>query len=113
MNSSKTTSFLLSYTFHFVTILFVYQGTIHSADRSVFYSLNVFTPISTKIYNDTLSDKKAPVNFYKTDSIFSFRSQKGYFPSLIHNIGEQAAAPFHFTPKQRNYTGVAAGITTA
>lgn len=51
-------------------------------------------------------------NFYHTDSIFSFRSQKGYFPSLIHNIGVQAAAPFHFKTRQWLYAGAAAGITT-
>ena len=94
-------------------ILFVFEGTIYSADRSVDYSINVLTPIFPKTYDDTLSNQKTPVNFYKTDSIFSFRSKKGYFPSLIHNIGEQAAAPFHFTTKQWIYTGVAAGITTA
>jgi PAP2 superfamily len=59
------------------------------------------------------SHQKASTGFYQTDSIFSFHSPKGYFPSLIHNIGEQAAAPFHFTTKQWLYTGTAAGITTA
>jgi membrane-associated phospholipid phosphatase len=38
----------------------------------------------------------AQVDFMRTDSLFSFRSPKGYFPSLFHNIGDQAAAPFHF-----------------
>ena len=81
-----------------------------------------------KTANDSLSKKtelsviSVPVNqepirrstnFYKTDSIFSFRSQKGYFPSLIHNVGAQAVAPFHFTARKWIYTGAAAGITTA
>lgn len=57
--------------------------------------------------------RKSSDSFYRTDSIFSFRSKKGYFPSLIHNIGEQAAAPFHFTAREWIYTGAAAGITTA
>jgi membrane-associated phospholipid phosphatase len=57
--------------------------------------------------------QKSSNNFYRTDSIFSFRSPKGFFPSLIHNFGEQAVAPFHFRGKQLIYTGVAAGITTA
>jgi membrane-associated phospholipid phosphatase len=51
------------------------------------------------------------INLYPTDSIFSFRSKKGYFPSLIHNFGEQATAPFHFQAKQWLITGTAAGIT--
>ena len=50
-------------------------------------------------------------NFYKTDSIFSFRSSKGYFPSLIHNFEEQAKAPLHFKTKQWLMTGAVVGIT--
>jgi hypothetical protein len=57
--------------------------------------------------------QKSSAGFFKTDSIFSFRSKKGYFPSLIHNTGVQAAAPFHFTAREWIYTGAAAGITTA
>ena len=113
MNSSKTISILFSYTFHFVMILFVFEGPIFSADRSVDYSINLLTPIFPTTYDDTISDQKTTRIFYKTDSIFSFSSKKGYFPSLIHNTGEQASAPFHFKSKQWIYMGVAAGITTA
>jgi membrane-associated phospholipid phosphatase len=56
-------------------------------------------------------DSVKNINFYRTDSIFSFRSPKGYFPSLIHNFGEQAVAPVHFKTKQWLMTGAAAGIT--
>lgn len=65
--------------------------------------------------NDTCSQalKGKISNFYRTDSIFSFRSPKGYFPSLIHNFGEQAVAPVHFKTKQWVITGAAAGITAA
>jgi hypothetical protein len=52
-------------------------------------------------------------SYFRTDSIFSFHSEKGYIPSLMHNIGVQATAPFHFKAKQWLYTGAAAGITTA
>jgi membrane-associated phospholipid phosphatase len=55
--------------------------------------------------------QKPSENFYKTDSIFSFHSSKGYVPSLLHNFGEQAAAPLRFTPKQWLITGAAIGIT--
>ncbi len=34
------------------------------------------------------------------DSVFSFRSARGFVPSLIHNFGEQAAAPFKMNTKQ-------------
>ncbi len=43
--------------------------------------------------------------------MFSFRSPKGYVPSLLHNFAAQATAPIHFKGKQWLLTGVAAGIT--
>lgn len=65
--------------------------------------------ISAQISHQADSGNK--INFYRTDSIFSFRSQKGYFPSLIHNFGEQATAPFHFNANQWLIAGAAAGTT--
>lgn len=62
--------------------------------------------------NQQKADSGAKDNFYRSDSIFSFRSQKGYFPSLVSNFGEQATAPLHFKTKQWLLTGAAAGITT-
>ena len=56
--------------------------------------------------------QKSSDNFYKTDSIFSFRSPKGYFPSLLYDFGEQATAPFRFKTKQWVITGAAVGITS-
>jgi membrane-associated PAP2 superfamily phosphatase len=58
------------------------------------------------------ADSAIAVNSFSYDSIFSFRSQKGYFPSLLHDFTGQAAAPFHFTAGQWLITGAAAGITT-
>jgi hypothetical protein len=52
-------------------------------------------------------------NFYKTDSIFSFNSDKGYFPSLFDDFGEQAKAPFRMNTKQLLLTGAGIGITVA
>ncbi len=57
--------------------------------------------------------QEGKTNFYRHDSIFSFRSKKGYFPSLMHNFGEQAVAPLHFRTKDWLLTGAAAGITAA
>jgi len=73
--------------------------------------LSRFSIISAQNFQQTDSVKN--INFYRTDSIFSFRSPKGYFPSLIHNFGEQAVAPVHFKTKQWIMTGAAAGITAA
>ncbi len=50
-------------------------------------------------------------NFYRTDSIFSFRSPMGYFPSLLYNFGEQSTAPLRFKTKEWIITGVSAGVT--
>ncbi len=79
------------------------------------FSDSVFVqPLNIHTVNlDGIIIKESRVNFFKTDSIFSFRSPKGYFPSLIHNFGEQAAAPFHFKTKEWLITGAVAGITTA
>jgi membrane-associated phospholipid phosphatase len=56
-------------------------------------------------------DQNLSANFYKSDSIFSFQSQKGYIPSLYSNFGEQLLAPFKFKTKQWLITGAAVGIT--
>jgi hypothetical protein len=55
--------------------------------------------------------QKSSAGFYRTDSIFSFQSKKGYIPSLLNNFGEQVMAPFKFTKKQWLLTGAAIGIT--
>lgn len=52
-------------------------------------------------------------NFYKSDSIFSFHSQKGFVPALFTDFGEQISAPFKFKTKQWLLTGAAFGITAA
>ena len=54
---------------------------------------------------------KTSNNFYKTDSIFSFHSRKGYFPSLIHNLQQQATAPIRYKAKQWIITVAVIGIT--
>ncbi len=37
---------------------------------------------------------------FKRDSVLSFHSPKGYFPSLIHNIGQQATFPLRMGGRQ-------------
>jgi membrane-associated phospholipid phosphatase len=56
-------------------------------------------------------DQKFSANFYKSDSIFSFQSHKGYIPSLYNNFREQLVDPFKFKTKQWLITGAAVGIT--
>jgi membrane-associated phospholipid phosphatase len=60
-----------------------------------------------------ISIKKSSDNFYKTDSIFSFRSPKGYIPSLLYDFGDQVTAPFRFKTKQWLIAGAASGLTSA
>jgi hypothetical protein len=93
-------------------IIFISECAAYSQIISGVDTLKI-KPDSSKTEPAKISVGKAHGSFYRTDSIFSFRSQKGYFPSLIHNIGVQAAAPFHFKAKQWIYTGITAGITTA
>ena len=47
----------------------------------------------------------------KQDSVFSFRSNKGYFPSLLHNIGYQATFPFRMKGKHLFILGGTAILT--
>jgi membrane-associated phospholipid phosphatase len=112
MNSAKKNlSFINTFIIN-VAIFFIFEGTVYSI-----YPIKCDT-ISQKPHfaydvDLNIGNQNKPADFYKTDSVFSFRSEKGYFPSLLHNIGEQASAPFHFKAKQWLLTGAVAGITTA
>ena len=78
------------------------------------YSQNFNSGDSLKnISADSTIQNKKSTNFYKTDSIFSFRSQKGYFPSLLADFEEQAVAPFKMNSKQLIMTGAAICITAS
>lgn len=78
--------------------------------KKVSLSLNLII-LSTWCFS--VYPQNTSTNFYKNDSIFSFHSQKGYFPSLVTNFGEQMSAPLKFTTKQWLITGAAVGITVA
>ena len=68
------------------------------------------TALKGKFNNKKVSNS---AGFMRSDSIFSFRSAKGYIPSLLGNFAEQASAPFRFNKKQWIITGVSIGITAA
>jgi membrane-associated phospholipid phosphatase len=89
------------------------SGIAYSQNLQVVDSVNSKSVFSSKTNQNRISYQKPSDNFYISDSIFSFRSPKGYFPSLLHNFGEQAFAPFHFKTKQWLITGAAIGITAA
>lgn len=89
------------------------EGKIYSEDLQNSDSVNTAAVCYLQPDTNKTSNKEAYRNFYKTDSIFSFRSPKGYFPSLFHNLVEQATAPLHFSKKQWYLTASAAEITYA
>ena len=88
-----------------------FAGIASSQKFEVKDSINLHPVKFSKINRNKVNYQKPSNNFYKTDSIFSFRSQKGYFPSLLHNFGEQATKPIRFSAKQWLVSGVALGIT--
>jgi membrane-associated phospholipid phosphatase len=112
MNSANSMLPFFKNAIKYVIIFFIFEGTACPNSIPGRDSLNVqYEPSSNAFQNN--SYQKASASFFKTDSIFSFHSEKGYLPSLLHNIGEQAAAPLHFKTRQWLYTGAAAGITAA
>ena len=95
-------------------IVFLFSSTVaYAQNLQVEDSVNMQFALPAKTYQNEISMQKPSNNFYKTDSIFSFRSPKGYVPSLLHNFGAQATAPFQFKTKQWLITGAAIGITAA
>jgi membrane-associated phospholipid phosphatase len=98
--------------FHLTLILIssqiAFNQSLQTSDTAFAHSA---FPSDTTI--NEITDPKEIVGFYRSDSVFSFRSEKGYFPSLLHNFGEQATAPFHFKAKEWMITGAALGITAA
>ncbi len=94
-------------------VLFVCSNKGFSQNLQIEDTGNMISSISADTNQVKAENSKTYNNFYKTDSIFSFSSPKGYFPSLIHNFGEQATAPFRFKTKDWIITGAAIGITAA
>jgi membrane-associated phospholipid phosphatase len=90
-----------------------YNGTVFSANLQIADSVIVKSMTFSKTNQNKVDYQKPSTNFYKADSIFSFRSQKGYFPSLINDFEEQITAPFKLKTKQLLMTGAAIGITAA
>jgi membrane-associated phospholipid phosphatase len=76
--------------------------------KNLTYFILLLSPLLA-FSQDTLS----PISIvsYSTDSLFSLQSQKGYITSLLHNIGEQTASPFHASKKDWLVTGASLAIT--
>ena len=94
----------------FIVIFFILlPGSIFAAYPQI------LQPGSTTLIEktDSLHDNNISPGFLRSDSVFSFRSTKGYVPSLLTNFAEQASAPFHFSKRQWLITGASVGITAA
>jgi membrane-associated phospholipid phosphatase len=74
-------------------------------------SINANAGFSNNANQNKNRPQKPSASFYKTDSVFSFQSKKGYIPSLLYNFGDQVTAPFKFKKKQLLMTSAAIGIT--
>jgi membrane-associated phospholipid phosphatase len=111
MSSKRNISYLFT---NFIIILVVfflcstvaYPHVLQSID-----SINAKYTFYSKAKQNEINIQKTSANFYKTDSIFSFQSRKGYVPSLFNNFLEQLTAPFKFKTTQWLMTGAAIGIT--
>jgi membrane-associated phospholipid phosphatase len=83
-----------------------YSQNLHATD-----SINANPGFLINVNQNNSKPQKPSASFYKTDSVFSFQSDKGYIPSLLKNFGEQVTAPFNFTKRQWLITGAAIGIS--
>jgi membrane-associated phospholipid phosphatase len=109
----KRISFLLSKLVMCGLVVLGCNCIVYSANLKISDSVNIHSVFYSEINQSKINYQKTSGSFYRTDSIFSFHSPKGYFPSLLHNIEEQATAPFKFKTKEWLLTGAAAGITAA
>jgi membrane-associated PAP2 superfamily phosphatase len=94
-------------------VSFCCNGILYAGNLQCSDSINTLPVLFSKTSQNKISCQKASTNFYKADSIFSFRSSKGYFPSLIKDFEEQITSPFRLGGEQLLMTGAAFGITVA
>ena len=94
-------------------VAFINNSIACPADLQIEDSVNIHSPVISKNNQNIVPYLKPADNFYKADSVFSFRSSKGYFPSLLNDFEEQITAPFKLKATQWLITGAAVGITVA
>jgi len=111
LSSAKYYSYILNYLITLFLVFSTYKVVACPPNLQDSDSVNAKLRFSYKSNQDTINFQKTSASFYKTDSIFSFQSRKGYLPSLFNNFEEQVTAPFKFKRKQWLITGAAIGIT--
>jgi hypothetical protein len=90
-----------------------FNGIACSVNEQISGSANIRSLVSSKTTISNLGYQKPADFYYRADSLHSSYHAEGYFSSLLHNFGGQAAAPFHFQAKEWIITGAAVGITAA
>jgi hypothetical protein len=113
MFSSKKILYLFSNLLVDGIVIFAWSSIAYPQNLPVVDTSNLQSAFSSKTDQNKIGFQKPSNNFLKTDSIFSLHSPNGYIPSLLHNFGEQATAPFHFKTKQWLMTGAVIGTTLA
>jgi membrane-associated phospholipid phosphatase len=113
MTIAKKTSNLFRNSIVSGIVLLTVTSIAWSQNLPVIDSISLKSSISSDTNQNDINHQKPLQSFYKTDSIFSFYSPKGYIPSLFHNFGEQATAPLRFKKKEWIIAGAATGITAA
>jgi membrane-associated phospholipid phosphatase len=110
MPAAKKISYLFSILITYTALFFACDIIAYSQNLQTMDSVNARSSFSSKMNQNKIKNQK-PGNFYKTDSIFSFQSPKGFIPSFYYNFEEQVTGPFKFGTKQWLITGAAIGIT--
>ena len=111
MNSAKKISFLLRNLQVYGVVFLGCTYLAISQDSLIADSNKVPSTFQSTTNQNKINYQEQLVNFYKADSITPLYSTEGFFPTLFHDFGEQAAAPFHFRARQWLITGVSIGIT--
>lgn len=111
MSIKKKISFIFANSLTLLIASFPDSIAAYPQDMQSKDSVDTNNVFYAKANQHKINNQKSPAKFYKTDSIFSFQSKKGYVPSLLYNFEEQITAPFRLKPKQWIITGAAAGIT--
>ena len=80
----------------------------------IFYSMHLSAQESGhRIFQKSSQSFSSFKQSLRQDSVLSFHSRKGYFPSLIHNLGYQATFPLRMNEKKIFVLGSTALITLA
>jgi membrane-associated phospholipid phosphatase len=113
MSSEVEISYLSTNIITLFLVFFAYDVIGCSQNLQSLDSSNLKLELLYTTNRNNVSSQKPTASFYKTDSIFSFQSPKGYVPSLLSNFGEQITAPLRFNKKDWIITGAAVGMTIA